>query len=443
MINNAAFIHRGATNTNCKFPIDDFREIKYKVLNWADRFGTFCFLDNHFYATGPHSVEILLAVDPIESISGDAGNMLAAFQQKLDAGRHWWFGHLGYDLKNETEGLSSSHPDHIGFPDFFFFRPATIIKLTADCVEIITEGDAGAIFKSIMESASEIAEQEPLDQIAIRQRMQRDEYIETVQRLQQHILRGDCYEINFCQEFYAENVKLSPLRLYIDLSAVSPNPFSAFYRIGQRFLVCASPERYLKKEGGIILSQPIKGTSARFQSDHDRDTQSRNELAASKKDRSENVMVVDLVRNDLSKICKASTVVVNELFSVYSFPQVHQMISTISGHLREDVNFKDIIHATFPMGSMTGAPKRKVMDLIEQYEKTKRGLFSGAVGYISPGFDFDFNVVIRSVLYNREDGYLAFLAGSGITFYSDAESEYEECMVKAAAIKKVLLPDPS
>jgi para-aminobenzoate synthetase component 1 len=144
------------------------------------------------------------------------------------------------------------------------------------------------------------------------------------------------------------------------------------------------------------------------------------------------------VRNDLSKICEEASVQVEELFGIYSFPQVHQMVSTVSGRLRNDIHFIEAIKATFPMGSMTGAPKKRVMQLIEQYEQTRRGIFSGAVGYITPEGDFDFNVVIRSIMYNEANKYLSFQAGSAITFYSDPEKEYEECLLKAAAIKKVL-----
>jgi para-aminobenzoate synthetase component 1 len=256
--------------------------------------------------------------------------------------------------------------------------------------------------------------------------------------LKQHILRGDCYEINFCQEFFATEATIQPATVYERLSRISPNPFSALYRVQDKWLICASPERFLKKSGDKILSQPIKGTSKRIPDDDKLDASSKESLYKSTKEKSENVMVVDLVRNDLSKICEEGTVGVEELFGIYSFPQVHQMISTISGTLKQQVSFADIIKATFPMGSMTGAPKRNVMKLIEQYEKTKRGIFSGAVGYISPEGDFDFNVVIRSLMYNAGSNYLSFQTGSGITFYSDPEKEYEECMLKAQAIQNVL-----
>jgi para-aminobenzoate synthetase component 1 len=226
--------------------------------------------------------------------------------------------------------------------------------------------------------------------------------------------------------------------IYQALTRISPNPFSAFYKMGDRYLCCASPERYLKKEGRRIMTQPIKGTMPRDLHNGEIDIQNRNSLLSSSKERSENVMIVDLVRNDLSRICEEGTVEVNELFGIYSFPQVYQMISTVSGLVKPDLDLATMIKATFPMGSMTGAPKKRVMELIEKYEKTRRGIFSGAVGYITPERDFDFNVVIRSILYNRLNDYLSYLVGSGITFYSDAEKEYEECMLKGAAIKKVL-----
>ena len=169
--------------------------------------------------------------------------------------------------------------------------------------------------------------------------------------------------------------------------------------------------------------------------DDKQDKKSKDDLYASEKDRSENVMVVDLVRNDLARVCKEGTVKVDELFGIYSFPQVHQMISTVSGELKVEISFSEIIKSTFPMGSMTGAPKRKVMELIDKYERSGRGIFSGAVGYITPDGDFDFNVVIRSIMYNASEKYLSFMAGSGITFYSDAEKEYEECLLKAEAMR--------
>lgn len=410
--------------------------MKQKVLNWAKRFNTFCFLDNHQYQLEPHTVECLLAAGVKRQLTANTGNALGQLQTFLDGSNSWLFGHLGYDLKNEIEQLSSSNPDKIKFPDLFFFEPEVVIRLSA--TEMVIESDnPHLIYKSITEICAATDEDGPYS-FNIQSLITQKEYISIIKKLKQHILRGDCYEINFCQEFFAENAVIDPFSVYEKLSKVSPNPFSALYKLNDKWLICASPERFLQRKGPQILSQPIKGTSKRMLNSAEEDQKSKEGLLNSAKDRSENVMVVDLVRNDLAKICKEGTVKVDELYGVYSFPQVHQMISTVSGILKEELLFSEIIRATFPMGSMTGAPKKRVMQLIEQYERTKRGIFSGAIGYISPDGDFDFNVVIRSIMYNASSCYLSFEAGSGITYYSDPELEWEECLLKAEAIKYVL-----
>lgn len=418
--------------TNCTFSISAFEQVKAKVLNCAKRFDTFCFLDNHQYELQPHSIECILAAGVKRSLSANAGHALSQLQSFIDEKPSWIFGHLGYDLKNETENLVSGNPDEVGFPDLFFFEPQLLIQLTEDKISIQAD-DPEEMFRSIM-SEDDFIPHMPVS-VDIKGRFDRNQYLQVLEKLKYHIQRGDCYEINFCQEFYSGDCVIDPVDVYWKLSQASPNPFSALYRVKDRWLICASPERYLKKTGTKIISQPIKGTLKR---DHQNESEGIKTLYQSEKDRSENVMVVDLVRNDLSRICKDDTVKVDELFGIYTFPQVYQMISTVSGELRDDVSFTDIIRATFPMGSMTGAPKRRVMELIEQYENRRRGIFSGAVGYIHPAGDFDFNVVIRSIMYNAVSNYLSFQAGSGITFYSDAEKEWEECLLKVEAIKGVL-----
>jgi para-aminobenzoate synthetase component 1 len=407
------------------------------MLNWCNRFNICCFLDNHQYHLSHHSVECLIAAGSVSSIRMNAGNAFTALKQFHSANNDWIFGHLAYDLKNEIEALSSSNPDYIGFPDLFFFVPEVIIELSESSASI------GSLTNNHEDIRSEIGNMparitDKEHDAHIRSRYTRQEYIDIVEKLRQHILRGDCYEINFCQEFFADNAALDPLALHAQLSATSPNPFSAFYKLDDCFLSCMSPERYLKKEGSRLLSQPIKGTARRHPDDPALDALNLQGLLASDKERAENVMVVDLVRNDLSRICRQGTVKVDELCAVYSFPQVHQMISSVSGEQRDNTHWTEAIRATFPMGSMTGAPKKKVMELIERYEAARRGLFSGSIGYVKPSGDFDFNVVIRSVLYNAANKYLSFQTGSAITFSSDPEKEYEECLLKAAAIKKAL-----
>ena len=428
-----------ATNTNCIFTITDPENAKKKMLSWANRFGIFCFLDNHRYQTNYHSIECLLAVGIKNSFIANDGNSLNELQNFLNKDPRWLFGHLGYDLKNEVESVTSSYKNRHGFPDIFFFEPKIIIRLSDEEMKIESEEDAWKIFEEIMQTDERLESQN--DPINIQQRVSKKEYIETIEQLKKHILRGDCYEINYCMEFFAEDAVVDPLSVYEKLSKTSPNPFSALYKLEDKWLICASPERFLKREGARILSQPIKGTTSRFLKDNSRDKRSKEELYKSEKDRSENVMVVDLVRNDLARVCKEGTVKVDELFGIYSFPQVHQMISTVSGELKDEISFTEIIKATFPMGSMTGAPKRKVMQLIDKYERSARGIFSGAVGYITPEMDFDFNVVIRSIMYNVPEKYLSFMAGSGITFYSDAKKEYEECLLKAEAMRGAIVDE--
>lgn len=421
------------------FHVVDFQKTKQQLLIWSNQFNSCCFLDNHQYESYWKQQECLVAVGNDVKFSADTGNSLNGLQQFVDENKgKWLFGHLSYDLKNEIEaGLFSNHPDGIQFPDAHFFVPNVVIKLTTETIEIEDlSGFPETILQAIMAIAiPESVTPKPILPIPA---FNRQSYVETIEKLRLHILRGDCYEINFCQSFSAKNVLIDPLGIYQSLVKISPNPFSCFYKLDEKYLLCASPERYLMKKSNKVFSQPIKGTSSRNLNDAEKDEAQKKYLQTNSKEKSENVMVVDLVRNDLSKICTEGSVKVDELFEVYSYPQVHQMISTISGNLTSDISFTEIIKATFPMGSMTGAPKLKVMQLIEKYEKTKRGLFSGSIGYISPNGNFDFNVVIRSILYNAETKYLCYNVGSGITFYSNAENEYDECMLKAKAIIQVL-----
>ncbi len=409
------------------------------MLNWANQFNIFCFLDNHQYQNNYaySNAECLLAAGSFRQIQAPAGNSLQLLSTFLKQHSDWVFGHFSYELKNEIENLSSLQEDNIQFPDLFFYVPEVVIRLTELELSIGTiNKEPDYYYQQITSSSVFIQEGKVIANV--KNRFTQEEYVKVIHHLQRHIREGDCYEINFCQEFYDNNIVMDPLSVYWSLGKTSPNPFAALYRVEDKFLLCASPERYLRKIGNNIYAQPIKGTWERDLMDAQEDAANKRRLRDNAKERSENVMIVDLVRNDLSKVCKEGTVEAEELFGVYSFPQVHQLISTVRGSLREGIEEVDIIRATFPMGSMTGAPKLRVMELIEKYERTKRGIFSGAVGYFSPGRDFDFNVVIRSIMYNAASKYLSFQAGSGITFYSNAEDEYYECLLKAQAIKKVL-----
>ncbi|MBA4320060.1 MAG: aminodeoxychorismate synthase component I, partial [Flavobacterium sp.] len=274
-------------------------------------------------------------------------------------------------------------------------------------------------------------------EIEIKQRISKEKYLEKVSKILEHIHRGDIYEANFCMEFFAENATINPLEKFLKLNEISKSPLAVYFKNNKQFLLSASPERYLKKEGELIISQPIKGTAKRFL-DPIEDEKSKNLLASDPKERAENIMVSDLVRNDLSRTAQKGSVKVEELCGIYSFEQVHQMISTITSKLDSQYAVVDVIKTTFPMGSMTGTPKVSVLKIIEELEETKRGLYSGAVGYFTPNGDFDFNVVIRSILYNQEKKYASFSVGSAITSQSVPESEYEECLLKAKAMHEVL-----
>ena len=414
------------------------------MLSWTNQFNICSFLDNHQYHLPGHSYECLAGLGMIRKIDVQAGDALHHLQDFLNTSNDWCFGHFAYDIKNEIEDLHSRHPDFIQFPDLFFFIPEIVVILKEKEISIgVFDQSQDQIFESILQ-AEYLATDIDSPPLNIKNRISHTNYLDTVRALQTHIHRGDCYEINFCQEFYADDASIDPLRVYLGLSELSPSPFSAYYKIEDKWLICLSPERFLKKTGREIISQPMKGTWKRNTANQFMDEVNRRNLQESKKDRSENVMVVDLVRNDFSRVCKEGTVHVEEMFTIQSFPQVHQMVSTVKGILDDGIMMEQLIRACFPMGSMTGAPKKKVMELIEEYEQTRRGLFSGAVGYISPNGDCDFNVVIRSVLYNSSNKYLSFPAGSGITYFSDPEKEYEECLLKAKAIKKVLeqIPTP-
>ncbi len=431
--------HDAPVKYSANFTVSDLPVFNIQMLNWANRFNIFCLLDNPAGAKDTSPFDCLLAAGAVASVRANAGHALEQLRTFSEAHPgEWLFGHFSYDLKNETlPGLHSAHPDGIGFPDLHFFVPAVLLHLQGDQLRIECQGGSpGDYFHAILRSPSILPDMILVP--VVQHRFDREAYTGRVQALQRHIHRGDCYEVNFCQEFFAAGVQLEPATLYRQLAAISPNPFAACYRVDELYCFCASPERYLQRKGNRLISQPIKGTARRHQGDPVADQLQKKALAASEKERSENVMVVDLVRNDLSRVCERGSVKVDELFGIYSFPQVHQMISTVSGTPDPALHWTDLIRATFPMGSMTGAPKKRVLELIEEYEQSKRGLFSGAVGYVTPGGDFDFNVVIRSLLYNQEQHYLSFHTGSAVTAASDAGAEYEECLLKAAAIRQCL-----
>ena len=416
------------------YAIKDYSIFKRQVLQYLEHCSTFCFLDNHGYQFNS-TYECLTAIGKLQSVSPrDFSGVDQLHRQTGD----WIFGHVSYDYKNTLHGLQSSHPDEIGFEDLHFFVPRAVLILEPGRVRIGMHEprQADRLFEQI--SALRLKEETPAEPARFQSRFSREDYLQTVKDLKAHIYRGDCYEINFCQEFFAHHNIYDPLAVYQKLCGISPAPFSACYRMGDRYLLSASPERFIRRSGEVLVAQPMKGTAARVPGDPLADSQSREALLQCGKERAENTMIVDLVRNDLSKVCTEGSVQVTAFLEVHSFPQVHQMISTVEGRLPGGTPVGAVMEATFPMGSMTGAPKRRVMELIERYERTRRGLFSGSVGYIDPQGNFDFNVVIRSILYHSARKYVSIQCGSAITAGSDPQKEYEECLLKAEALIRAL-----
>lgn len=407
--------------------------IKQRMLDWAKQFSILCFLDSNSYHTPYGKYESLLAVS---AGGGDIATSLSEVQQLHDRKKDWLFGHIAYDHKNELEpGLSSSHTDKTGFPHLQFFVPDTVCHINSEGSAITIESytDPHAIYTAIRSTELSFAD---IPCLQFSSGMDKATYLGVISKLRQHIAAGDCYEINFCTEGFCAGADIEPADVFRALNRLSPAPFAAYYRLGHRYLMCASPERYLQRQGGTILSQPMKGT-ARRDADPAKDDIIKASLKANLKERAENVMIVDLVRNDIARSCEAGSVAVDELFGIYSFPQVHQMVSTVSGRLKEPEAFTNAIRYSFPMGSMTGAPKYKVMQLIDAYEPCARGLFAGTVGYIDPEGNFDLNVVIRSLFYNAGTHYLSYQTGGAITYDSNAEMEWEEMRLKAWAMERI------
>ncbi len=364
-------------------------------------------------------------------------NAIETLQQFIDRNRgHWLFGVISYDVKNEIENLQSANPAVFSVPLVCFFIPETVIlKRKNEPVWQYSQGSN----KRLHHFSFPSLQKEPaiLKPFTIQPSLQADEYLQVVNRLKHHIQYGNIYEITFCLNFFSEDVRIHPWNTWLRLHALSPAPMACYFKAGTLHLISSSPERFLKKKNDRLISQPIKGTIRRS-AVREEDEQLKRALAESDKERSENVMIVDLVRNDLSRLARRGSVQVEELFGIYSLSHVHQMISTISCRIRPEITFADIIRATFPMGSMTGAPKISAMKLIDEYERFRRGWFSGCAGYIDPAGNFDFNVIIRSIIYDAEKNRLSFPAGSAITIGCDARQEYEECLLKALMMRKAL-----
>jgi para-aminobenzoate synthetase component 1 len=363
--------------------------------------------------------------DILISNSNSFDNLNKFHKKKKD----WLFGCCSYDLKNEIEGLVSKNIDNFAADNLSFFVPEYVLLFNKDRLEIQTyqsKDHCDCFVKSFNFSSLPTS----ILNINFNRRDDKKSYLKKIDQIKSHIKKGDIYEMNYCQEFYASGIKILPESVFVELNSKMKTPFSSFLKLKEKYILSASPERFLRKKGSNILAQPIKGTRRRGSTKLE-DDWLINKLKISQKDISENIMIADLVRNDLSMTARKGSVKVDELCKVYTFKEVHQMITSVSSEIDSESNFTDVLKATFPMGSMTGAPKLRAMKLIEYFEDFKRGFFSGTTGYITPQADFDFNVVIRTILYNLADNYLSIGVGGAITISSDSIEEYEECLVKA------------
>jgi para-aminobenzoate synthetase component 1 len=413
--------------------------VKKNLLHWSQQFREIVFLDSNNKPSHYSTYDCILAADAFTSLQTDHSNAFNELDVYQKTTKDWLFGYLSYDLKNDIEKMTSKNKDGLLFPDLFFFQPKKLIFVKENQIEFhylhLCDDEIESDFQEIIhwELETELLQ----EQITIQQQISKKDYLQKVDKMLEYIQNGVIYEANFCMEFFAEDTVINPLTTFEALNSISKAPFATFFKNNQQFALSASPERYLKKIGEKCISQPIKGTSRRFEN-REEDELSKINLANDPKERSENIMIVDLVRNDLSKTAQKGSVIVEELCEIYSFLQVHQMISTIASLIKPEFSPSDALKTTFPMGSMTGAPKISAMNCIEELEETKRGFYSGSVGYFTPDNNFDFNVIIRSILYNEAEKYVSFSVGSAITSKSEPESEYEECLLKARAMRLVL-----
>ena len=424
-----------------KYPFSLTEDSKAQLLQWVQQFDEVVWMDSNNYSQNHKTYQAILAVDAFTAIKTDAHNAFDKLKDYQNTTADWIFGYLTYDLKNDVEKLNSNNFDGLGFPDLYFFQPKKIFLFSEDNVELhylnMVGDEMDYDFHTISKINQHPEESAAKQNIKISIRTSKDNYLKKVEEVLEHIKRGDIYEVNICQEFYSEDAEINPLEAFIQLNRISKPPFSVFLKLNDTFALSASPERYLKRTGTTVISQPIKGTAKRLRNKKE-DLKMAQQLVKDPKERSENIMITDLVRNDLSRIAEKGSVSVEELCTIYTFEQVHQMISTVTCNVAQNTSSVEILRNTFPMGSMTGAPKISAMQIIEEIEDAKRGLYSGAIGYFTPSGNFDFNVVIRSILYNSSTKYVSFSVGGAITINSVPEREYEECLLKAKAMREVL-----
>ncbi|MGD8747249.1 MAG: aminodeoxychorismate synthase component I [Balneolaceae bacterium] len=358
-----------------------------------------------------------------KTFEGDPWEMLQTLREERQG---WLLGYLGYDLKNHLENLTSKNWDGTEAPDMYFMEPGFLMefnRISGDYRVLIGELPEDKNFSEQKASSSEFS------LIHLSCRTSQEAYLEKIRKAQRRISEGDFYEINLSHQIKG-TFRGSAWALYQRMAEVGPVPFGAYLEVDNVKICCQSPERFLRKEGEKVFSQPIKGTAKRSDC-REQDDLLKKELLDSPKEKAENLMIVDLVRNDLSRIARHGSVKVTELFGIQSFGTVHQMVSTVEA-LTEERDPVSVIKACFPMGSMTGTPKISAMKAIEEYEDYKRGIYSGAIGYITPNGNFDFNVVIRTAIIKKDE--IFYSVGGAVTSDSIPANEWQETLIKARAL---------
>lgn len=422
--------------------VTDIHSIKEQLLQWADSFEQVVWLDSNAYPNNDNKYEGVLAVDADRIFQTDSKEGLNELKEYRKSNKDWLFGYLSFDAGRTINSTKENNraSDSLQFSKLSFFHPKKVFLLKEGSVEIHYSSDIESEIETDWKVIRELAVEEiPLvfPDLKINARLSKQEYFDKFQKIQAYIEQGEISEINFCQEFYASATLENPLAVYQHLNEISKPPFAAYLRMNDKYVLCASPERYLSNTNGKLKTQPIKGTAKRKENVEE-DELARKALEEDRKEILENTITTEMIVEELQAIAKKGSVQITELCKTYTFKQVHQLISTIVCDLKPELHPVDAISGTYPMGSMTGIPKENSLAIIEELENFNRSLYSGSIGYFTPKDDFDFNVVIRSILYNAKNKYVSFSAGGAITALANPESEYKECLVKVKAMEEVL-----
>ena len=417
------------------FKVENMNHFKDKLLFFSKSKENVILLDSN---SKKNDYEFIFSYGKISELKSFDNSLdkLDNYIKKVD---DWIFGFISYDLKDEIEGFKSKNLKYFDVPNLSFFQPSTIWVF--DGVELkalyFDEKELFDVWNEINKIHISCDSIKSNPNVELKGRLSKEEYIKKIKNIKKRIKMGDTYELNFCFDFFNDNTKINPENTFKKLNKLTESPMSVYYKDHHLHVLSSSPERFIKRNKKTIISQPIKGTKKRGKN-IDEDVFLINSLKNSIKEKSENHMIVDLVRNDFSRIAKKGSVKVTELSKINTYKNIHQMVSTIEAQIENDMFFSTILKSTFPMGSMTGAPKIKTMKIIDELEETSRGIYSGAIGYIDPNKNFDFNVVIRTIIYDDKLSKISVNVGSGITFKSDPKDEYEECLTKIDALKKSL-----